>query len=186
MKLGPKLILVFAAIAVLPILAASVVFLDATRHLGQELIEHSRTTLEERLRADIRRSVEEAGIAVAEDRRRIEDRLRFLASDISERLSAAVPAGRDISTRYIFTGDDPPPRRDADLERYGVSLANDAPKDKLRDTLLRLADGTAVSRSVYFQNRGIVARQFTVFDNGLTLSYPGGGNVPGEDLREAD
>ncbi len=187
MKLGPKLVLIFVATAVLPLTAAAVVFLDATRNLGGELVERGRSVLEERIRADIRRTVEETGISVAEDRKRLEDRLRFLAAELADRLSAKAPPKVDLDARFITPANGAGMADgDIDLERFAITLADDAPRDTVKETLGRLAGTAPVSRTIYFRDRGVVAWQHLVLDSGLTVTFPGTKAPAVGDLRESD
>ena len=64
MKIGPKLAICFVAAAVLPLAAASAVYLRSSVQVGHDLTEQGKAVLAERVTGDLRRTIEQCGVAI--------------------------------------------------------------------------------------------------------------------------
>ena len=193
MKIGTKLAICFIAIAVLPLGAASVVYLRATSKFGADMAERGKELLAERVNRDLRRTSEMGAVTIAQTRQRVAREARFLAGDLASRLNSPIddaklpePQGGFIlapaATANAKTGS----ARQIDLQQMSVYIAPDASRDGIAGTLKRLAGFNDVARTIYLRNRGIIDTMTVTFESGLTVSYPGLADPPEQDPRERD
>lgn len=195
MKIGPKLAICFVALAVLPLGAASLVYLHATGEFGQEMAERGKAALAERLTDDLRRATEHGAVSIEETRRRIAQEVRLLAADISARLAAPGPAPKDSRLDPSFVleesiaaepaGSTEGNGRRIDLDRMSVRVSSDAGRDQIAGTLHKLSGLSEIARTIYLRNRNTVTDITVALENGLTVSFPGG-VAPGGDPRESE
>jgi len=193
MKIGTKLAICFVAIAVLPLGAASAVYLRATSKFGADMANRGKELLSERVNRDLRRAREMGAVTIAQTRQRIAREARFLAGDIASRMSTAVddtelPAPQTGFILAPATSADAASggARQIDLQQMSVYMAPDASRDGIAGTLKRLAGFNDVARTVYLRNRGIIDTMTVTFESGLTVSYPGLAEPPEQDTRERD
>ena len=132
MKIGTKLAICFVALAVVPLGAASVVYLRATSEFGAEMAERGKALLAERISRDLRRATELGAVSIEQVRDNISREVRFLAGDIAARLSAGGDDADLPETASGFllgeeTADTAPNgAKRIDLQHMSVHIADDA------------------------------------------------------------
>lgn len=195
MKIGTKLAICFVALAVIPLGAASFVYLRATQQFGNDMAERGKELLEERVHRDLRRASELGAVTIEETRSTVAREVRFLAGDIASRLSVAdenVPAGGDHKGFLIDPDSAPENTAPAqpeggwqiDMQHLSVHVAPDASRDRIAGTLKRLSGLNDVARTIYLRNRGAIDTLTIAFESGLTISYPGRAIRFADDPRE--
>lgn len=188
MRIGTKFAIFMACAAVLPLAAASAVFLRTSGNVGQEIAREGARVLSERVTSDMRRALEQGAIALSERRENALQTTRLFASEIAARLSAQA------------TEETPPPPSEAefllsalphtggtttiDLERVEVVLADDAERDHLAGTLSKLSGLVELMRPMYLRNRSTVRHFLIALDDGISLIYPAGSVPDLNDPRE--
>lgn len=193
MKIGTKLAICFIALAVLPLGAASFVYLRATQQFGNDMAERGKELLEERVHRDLRRATELGAVTIEETRDTVAREIRFLAGDIAARLSVSdenIPEG-DGQKGYILDSETtseakPDGAWQIDMQTLSVHVAPDASRDRIAGTLKRLAGFNDVARTIYLRNRGAIDTLTIAFESGLTVSYPGRAVRFATDPREQD
>ena len=189
MKIGTKLAICFVALAVLPLSAASVMYLRATSEFGKDMAERGKSMFAERLTRDLRRASELGAITIEETRSRITREARFLSRDVAARL-AREPGAREATTdetAFLLQGKESAAdaaTKKIDLQRMSVHIANDAARDQVAGTLNRLAGLSDVARTIYLRNRGAIDTVSITLESGLTISYPGNAAAVKGDQRE--
>ncbi|WNK00405.1 SpoIIE family protein phosphatase [Thalassospiraceae bacterium LMO-JJ14] len=193
MKIGTKLAICFIALAVLPLGAASVVYLRATSKFGADMAERGKNLLAERVHLDIRRATETGAVSIEQTRTEVAREVRFLAGDIASRLEAPGPVAElaDGVNGFLLAPDqtmptDPSVAQHIDLQHMSVHIAPDASRDQIASSLNRLAGFNEVARLVYLRNRGAIDTLTITFESGLTISYPGMAARLDKDPREQD
>ena len=195
MKIGPKLALCFVAMAVLPMGAASLVYLRATNDFGQEMAERGKAVLADRLTDDLRRATEHGAVSIEETRRRVSQEVRLLAADIAARLADTGKTPKTGALDPSFVLEDAVARatpapddngtRPIDVDRMSVRVSADAGRDQIAGTLQKLSGLNEIARTIYLRNRSAVTDISVALENGLTISFPGGVGPDG-DPREAE
>ena len=121
MKFGPKLAVWFVVLAVLPLGAASVVYLASTAEFGREMAQQGKTLLTQRLIQNLRRATEGGAIALAQTARDLRRDAVFIAGDVAARLAAPEQtterAWDDQTFKLLDTG-----KTTSDLDRIGVRM----------------------------------------------------------------
>ena len=102
MKIGTKLAICFVALAVLPLSAASVMYLRATSEFGKDMAERGKSMFAERLTRDLRRASELGAVTIEETRNRITREARFLSRDVAARLGREPGDSQAISEEAGF------------------------------------------------------------------------------------
>ena len=189
MKIGTKLAICFVALAVLPLSAASVMYLRATSEFGKDMAERGKSMFAERLTRDLRRASELGAVTIEETRNRITREARFLSRDVAARLGREPGDSQAISEEAGFLLQGAVSATDVatkkiDLQRMSVHIANDAARDQVAGTLNRLAGLSDVARTVYLRNRGAIDTVSITLESGLTISYPGNAATVKGDQRE--
>ncbi len=178
MKIGTKLAICFVALAVVPLGAASVVYLRATSEFGAEMAERGKALLAERINRDLRRATELGAVSIEQARDNISREVRFLAGDIAARLSAGSDVAEPPETASGFLlgeetgGTAPNGSRRIDLQNMSVHIANDAERDRIAGMLKQLSGIHVLARTVYLRNRGAIDTISVTFERGLTTSFP--------------
>ncbi len=189
MKIGTKLAICFIALAVLPLSAASVMYLRGTEQFGKDMAERGKSMLTDRLTLDLRRATELGAVTIEEARDIIVGEAKFLAGDVASHLvldPAKNPAPRDGQT-FILQSEgsaEPTQQKQIDLHRMSVHIPADAERDQVADTLKRLAGLNEVVRTIYLRNRTSIDTLSVTLESGLTVSYPGGAKTIVNDQRE--
>lgn len=193
MKIGTKLAICFVALAVVPLGAASFVYLRATQQFGSDMADRGKELLEERVHRDLRRASELGAVTIEETRATVAREVRFLAGDIAARLSVSVENLADGNGQegFILETDTPSEAKadDAwqiDMQHLSVHVAPDASRDGVAGTLKRLAGFNDVARTIYLRNRGAIDTLTVSFESGLTISYPGRAIRFPDDPREQE
>lgn len=193
MRIGTKLAICFVALAVLPLGAASAVYLRATSKFGAEMAERGKDLLAERINRDLRRASELGAVSIEQTRDRVAREVRFLASEVAARLS--VPENEALPDDHangfiIESGQDVQQNTDGDrsidLQQLSVHMAPDATRDQTAGILKQLSGLNEVARTVYLRNRGAIDAITVTFESGLTISYPGHAAQVSDDPRESD
>ncbi|MGJ3260026.1 MAG: SpoIIE family protein phosphatase [Rhodospirillales bacterium] len=180
MKIGTKLGICFIALAVVPLGAASVVYLRTTHQFGNDMAAHGKDLLENWVHRDLRRASELGAVTIEETRDAVAREVRFLAGDIASRLAS----GQDASSAdaaesgFILDGTELPDAGNngatkIDLQQMSVHLAADATRDQIAGTLERLSGLNEIARTIYLRNRDAIDTLTVTFESGLTISYPG-------------
>ncbi len=191
MKITAKLTICFVALAVLPLAAASIVYLRSTTEFGQEMAERGKDILANRLTHELRRIIEQGAVAMAANQASLEREARFFAGDIASRMAAPVSANDARQNLDEFLLGDALPantqsRQEIDLYKMGTFIAADAVKDQLAGTFNRLNGLSEVARTVYLRNRELIDTLQLTLESGLTATYPGTRNPVHQDPRELD
>lgn len=193
MKIGTKLAICFVALAVLPLGAASFVYLRATQQFGDDMAERGKELLEERVHRDLRRATELGAVTIEETRETVAREVRFLVGDIAARLS--VPEDNapesDSQNGFLLDSENAPEATpegawQIDMQHLSVHVAPDASRDRIAGTLRRLRGFNDVARTIYLRNRGAIDTLTISFESGLTVSYPGRALRFASDPREQD
>ncbi|MBO6948010.1 MAG: SpoIIE family protein phosphatase [Rhodospirillales bacterium] len=193
MKIGTKLAICFVALAVLPLGAASFVYLRATQQFGNDMAERGKELLEERVHRDLRRATELGAVTIEETRDTVAREIRFLAGDIAARLSVSNEniADGDRQNGFILDNEASPEANtdgawQIDMQHLSVHVAPDARRDQIAGALKRLTGFNDVARTIYLRNRGAIDTLTVAFESGLTVSYPGRAVRFTSDPREQD
>lgn len=189
MKIGTKLAICFVALAVLPLSAASFMYLRGTEQFGKDMAERGKVMLTDRLTLDLRRATELGAVTIEEARDVIAGEAKFLAGDVASHLAldaAAKPAAADAEDFILQTGVGTAPSQPIpiDLHRMSVHIPPDAARDQVADTLKRLAGLNEVVRTIYLRNRTAIDTLSVTLESGLTVSFPGGAKTIASDQRE--
>lgn len=186
MRIGTKLAVYLVCAAVIPLAAASAVFLHTSKNVGREVAAEGATILSERVTADMKRAIESAAVSLADNRDNSLHAARLFASEVADRLSQAAPAvARAAAEPNEFLIDAPAgPGTQIDLDRIAVHVAPDAERDQIAGTLAKLAGLSDLARTLYMRNRSRVRHFQIALDDGLTLSYPAGAVAAAGDPRE--
>lgn len=189
MRIGTKLAVSLVCAAVIPLAAASAVFLKTTSGVVNEIAEEGATRLAGRVTGDMRRSLEFGAISFAEQRKSAIQTAKFLSIELADRLSDAGAAEAQAAAESEFLFGELPSRTaegDAiNLDRMSAALADDATRDRIAGELTKLSGLTALAKSVYLRNRDSLSHIVVALDDGLTLTYPAGGAPELGDAREA-
>ncbi|MEX0693878.1 MAG: SpoIIE family protein phosphatase [Rhodospirillales bacterium] len=189
MKIGTKLAICFVALAVLPLSAASVMYLRATSEFGKDMAERSKSLFAERLTRNLRRSTEMGAITIEESRSRITREARFLSQDVAARLGREADTRQVLSdeTSFLLQEKESAPQsgtKKIDLQRMSVHISSDAVRDHVAGTLNRLAGLSDIARTIYLRNRGTIDIVTITLESGLTISYPANAATLKGDQRE--
>ena len=171
MKFGPKLAVWFVVLAVLPLGAASVVYLTSTAEFGREMAQQGKGLLTQRLIQNLRRATEGGAIALAQTARDLRGDAAFIAGDVAARLASSEPTAERAWDDQTFTLLDAD-KTTSDLDRVGVRIAADAARDGLSGMLSKLTGINEVTRTVYARNAPLIRDIAIVLEDGATLSYP--------------
>ncbi len=191
MKITTKLTICFVILAVLPLGAASFVYLRSTTEFGLEMAERGKTLLSERLTRELRRVTEQGAITMATEQKQMARAVRSFAMNVAERMTIPASDLSDTADLGEFMLRDTGAQTDQseasiDLYKMGSFVAADAAKDQIAGTLNRLIGITDFARTVYLRNRAIVDSISVSFETGLTISYPAGLATGNRDPRESD
>ncbi|MCK5777350.1 MAG: SpoIIE family protein phosphatase [Rhodospirillales bacterium] len=193
MKIGTKLAICFVALAVLPLGAASFVYLRATQQFGDDMAERGKELLEERVHRDLRRATELGAVTIEETRETVAREVRFLVGDIAARLSVSEDNApeSDSQSGFLIDSETAPEAKpegawQIDMQHLSVHVAPDASRDRIAGTLKRLRGFNDVARTIYLRNRGAIDTLTISFESGLTVSYPGRALRFASDPREQD
>lgn len=180
MKIGTKLAICFVVLAVVPLGAASWVYLRTTSGFGSDMADRGKDLLENWVHRDLRRASELGAVTIEQTRSEIAREVRFLSSEVSAKLNTAdadgtenaEPAGyilEPASTSAAVTSG----MWQIDLEQMSVHLADDAARDRVASMLRRLSGLSETARTIYLRSRGAIDTLTVAFEDGLTISYPG-------------
>lgn len=191
MKITAKLTICFVVLAVLPLGAASFVYLRSTNEFGLEMAERGKALLTNRLTHELRRVTEQGAITIANEQQQMARAVRSFSLNVAERMAISAS---DLSNtadlgEFLLRDGDAQTRQAAasiDLYKMGSFVAPDAEKDQIAGTLYRLIGITDVARSIYLRNRALVDSISVSFETGLTISYPAGLATANHDPRESD
>lgn len=191
MKITTKLTICFVILAVLPLAAASFMYLRSTNEFGLEMAERGKTLLTDRLTRELRRVTEQGAITLATEQKQMAQAVRAFATNVAERLT--VPASdlsntADLGEFLLRDGNAQTNQAEQSIDLYkmGSFVAAGAEKDQIAGTLYRLTGVTDVARTIYQRNRALVDSISVSFETGLTISYPAGLTKGKFDPRESD
>jgi sigma-B regulation protein RsbU (phosphoserine phosphatase) len=191
MKIGTKLAICFIALAVIPLGAASAVYLRATTQFGADMAARGKNLLAERVHRDLRRASELGAVTIEQTRNALSREVRLLAGEVAARLAveSKAPDLPDNQSGFILEHDSPATgdaARPIDLQRMSVYIAEDASRDQIAGTLKLLAGFNDVARTVYLRNRSAIDNLSITFENGLTTTFPGLATPQAGDPRERE
>lgn len=191
MKITTKLTICFVILAVLPLGAASFVYLRSTNEFGLEMAERGKIFLTNRLTRELRRVTEQGAITLANEQKQMARAVRSFAMNVAERVT--IPASDLSNTADLgefllrdSSAQTNQAEQSIDLYKMGSFVAAGAEKDQIAGTLYRLIGVTDVARTIYHRNRAFVDSISVSFETGLTISYPAGLTKGKLDPRESD
>ncbi len=189
MRIGTKLAIALVCAAVIPLAAGSAVFLKTTNDVGREIAEEGAARLASRVFGDMRRSLEFGAISLDEQQKSALQTARFLSVDLADRLSNDGP--QDVTPsedgEFLFG---PLPSAGGtkgaaiNLDHMSATVAADAVRDGIADTLSKLTGLTSLAKSVYLRNRDRLSHIIIALDSGLTFTFPAGVAPDQKDTRE--
>jgi len=191
MKITTKLTICFVILTVLPLAAASFMYLRSTNEFSLEMAERGKTLLSDRLTRELRRVTEQGAITLVTEQKQMDRAVRAFASNVTERMTVSVSELSETADLGEFSLHDQnlqgsQTELPIDLYKMGSFIAADSAKDQIAGTLYRLIGITDVARTVYQRNRTFVDSISVSFESGLTLSYPAGVTTGKQDPRESD
>ncbi|MBO6519015.1 MAG: SpoIIE family protein phosphatase [Rhodospirillales bacterium] len=192
MKIGTKLAICFVALAVVPLGAASWVYLRTTSEFGSDMASRGKNLLEDWVHRDLRRASELGAVTIEQTREEIAREVRFLSSEISARLNTAEDNTQEDNGQAGYILEPEPPQAPAsgtrriDLEQMSVHMAEDATRDRIASMLRRLSGLSETARTIYLRSRGAIDTLTITFEDGITISYPGRAARFETDPREMD
>ena len=189
MRIGTKLAIALVCAAVIPLAAASAVFLKTTNDVGRNIAEEGAARLANRVFGDMRRSLEFGTISLDDQQKSALQTARFLSIELADRLSNEGPADAAPSEdgEFLFgplpsSGSDKGPA--INLDHMSTAVATDAARDRIAETLSKLTGLTSLAKSVYLRNRDRLSHIVVALDSGLTFTYPAGIARSQNDARE--
>jgi sigma-B regulation protein RsbU (phosphoserine phosphatase) len=201
MKIRWKLAFLLLAIALPPALLMSYWGHRATSHLGQQISTQVRRNLTEGAKRELRRIVEGYTNVLDRDRQILELMINIQAREVERRLAEQVP--EDSLDAYFAEDfeelklpedqrrlDDPPmlvpsPNHRIDrgtgqtrpmkvsFEHHVNWVAPGVRRDEVAPMVARMADMSHVFRALHREHPELLLWQYTGFENGLHISYPG-------------
>jgi len=197
-KIRWKLMILLLVIALVPLVAASVIDRVSTHRLGQTLASEAREILIEQARRRLEILVADYGRLLERDKRLLELALDLQARAVESRLAKAPPTAPRILMsesfdRPGFVGD---PNTAEDYFRIGADgervpmpvtysrqvyfLARGADGQAVADDMARLSTMPEVYRHLHDDLRGLTHWQYTALESGVHTSFPGHGGYPAQ------
>ena len=90
MKITTKLTICFVILTVLPLAAASFMYLRSTNEFSLEMAERGKTLLSDRLTRELRRVTEQGAITLVTEQKQMDRAVRAFASNVTERMTVSV------------------------------------------------------------------------------------------------
>ncbi len=206
MKIRGKLLLLLLFIALVPLLASSLLHRHSIRQLGSHLAQDTRSILMQNAHSLLRRVVDDFGATLERDRTLLRLTVQFQKREVERRLAAPPPA----SARLYFPGDfdrgtlspmellpsvrhfRPPPLHPSGPLQVSyweqvVLLPEGLDQKAVTEDLARLSTMAEAYRFVHQFNQERIYQQHTTLESGVHTSFPGrGGFPPGYDPRNED
>ena len=197
-KIRWKLMLLLLAIALAPLLTASLVDRILTRKLAHKLAGESREILTEQACRRLRMLVDNYGRLLARDQKVLELSLAAQAQAVEQRLAGPPPAkAADVYFAEAYdTGQGAPEtlapsekyfRYDPNGRRVPIPVSYDeqvtlvpagADPEALADEIARLSTMPAIYRLLHNAAPNLMHWQYTALESGVFGSYPGHGGYP--------
>jgi len=204
MKIRKKLMILLLGIALVPLVAASVLDRVATRKLGHHLAGQTREILTEQAQYRLRRLVHDFGRILRRDQLLLESAVRiqaqaielrlgrpappsprvFLAADIDA--NTRVPEGLAPSARHAYY-DSAGKRRlmPVSYEAQAYVLAPGVNATAVAEDMARLSTMPEIYREIHRKIPRLAHWQYAALASGVHMSYPAHGGYPeGYDPRE--
>ena len=171
MKITTKLTICFVILTVLPLAAASFMYLRSTNEFSLEMAERGKTLLSDRLTRELRRVTEQGAITLVTEQKQMDRAVRAFASNVTERMTVSVSELSETADLGEFLLHDQnlqgsQTELPIDLYKMGSFIAADSAKDQIAGTLYRLIGITDVARTVYQRNRTFVDSISVSFESG--------------------
>jgi len=197
-KIRWKLMILLLVIALVPLVAASVIDRVSTHRLGQTLASEAREILIEQARRRLELLVADCGRLLDRDRRLLELALHLQARAVEGALAKEPPAAprvllSEFFDRPGFQGDPNTAeayfRLGADGARVPMPvtysqqvyfLARGVDRQAVADDMARLSALPEVYRHLRDALRGLTHWQYTALESGVHTSFPGHGGYPAE------
>ena len=172
MKIRPKLLLLLLGIALLPLLAASVLHHVTARRLGRRLSADARDILMANARGALGRMVDGYGRILDRDQRLLELALDSQAREVRRRLDAEAPA----KPLLFFSGDFVKGEGLGDQQVCFVVAG--VRRSAVAGDLARLSTMPPAYGRVRGACPELIRRQYTALASGVHTAYPGHGGYP--------
>ena len=199
MKIRWKLMILLLVIALVPLVAGSVLDHVSTYRLGRALASHARRILTEQARHRLELLVADYGRLLDRDQRLLELAVRLQARAAESRLAKAPPAAAKVflsadfdkgsplpegmvtSDRHFRVGDDGRRRPMPVTYSQQVSfLARGVDASAVAGDVARLSTMPEVYRRLDGIFSGLMHWQYTALESGVHTSFPGHGGYPAE------
>jgi sigma-B regulation protein RsbU (phosphoserine phosphatase) len=199
MTIRRKLLLLLLAIALIPLIAMSVLHQISIRVAGHQLAAKTREALDSNARLALQQLLQNYGDLFNREKRLVDSLIRRQAREVETRLSqeSARLTIDNISEDYGFNpqledladlkheyfdnavGKDGAPLQ-ISYRRQGYFLAEGAGTTDVAGDMDRLRTMTDVYHEIYRLAPGSILWQYTSLENGLHTSYPAGGELPNQ------
>ncbi len=192
-----KILILFLAIALVPIVVIGTNSLRTLRRVGNELIAKSRENRIMGAERQIQQLVDSYTAILDGDRRKIELALLLQARGVEDSLAKTVkPAARVYFAQDYNTGEHLPadtapspfhfrlrPDNGTDMLKISLTdqvfkLAAAANRRDVEKDIARLSTMTPLYREIFDRLQGQIFWQHTILENGLMGSYPGHSGIP--------
>ncbi len=208
LRVRHKLLLLFLAIAIIPLMAVSYYGQRNTRRLGRDVAARARGALATSAAAQLRLMADDYGEILRTERELVELSVKLQAREIERLkiepgaagapllydagdfdLGARVPPdAAGTSPRHVRVGEDGVARpMMVSYESANILLAPGVREEDVREDLARLSGATGAFRRVLQGNEQRFLWQYACLESGVHVAYPGHGGYPdGYDPRRRD
>ena len=197
MRFRWKILILFLAVALVPIVVISANSLLTLRQFGNELISRSRQNRLNSFQQQMQLSVNSYTAVLEADRKKIEMALLLQAREVEKCLAAtAKPPAKVYLAQDYNAGENLPaditpspfhfrlrPNETTEMLKLSYThqvfkLSNDANRGIYEKDIGRLSTMTPRYREIYDRLQGLIFWQYTVLGNGLMSAYPGHNGIP--------
>ena len=197
MRFRWKILILFLAVALVPIVVISANSLLTLRQFGNELISRSRQNRLNSFQQQMQLSVNSYTAVLEADRKKIEMALLLQAREVEKCLAAtAKPPAKVYLAQDYNAGENLPaditpspfhfrlrPNEATEMLKLSYThqvfkLSNDAKRGIYEQDIGRLSTMTPRYREIYDRLQGLIFWQYTVLGNGLMSAYPGHNGIP--------
>lgn len=196
MSIRWKLLVLLLTIALIPLLAVTLLTNRATAHLGEVLGAQARHSLMQFNRQYLEQLVSDKAALIGREANVVSLALQVQAGEVEKCLAVESPPHRELFMAEDFDGERPPP--DLEISRrhlraigrgrflpMPISLAEPAFKvpsgmiqSPIREDMLRLAMAVPAYRALQERYGELLLWHFTSLETGLHSAYPGHGGYP--------
>lgn len=197
MKFRWKLMLLLLCISLTPMLIARIFGVGAVRRMGGELLQRSQQRTVAETRDRLKLLVDTYSLILWRMREHVETALMIQAMEVERVLEQPIAFSGELYFAEDFNHGSPVPAdtfpsalhfrklRGGGMEMLNLSmaapviqLAPGVERQRVADSIRRLAALTPVYQKLYKRLEGVVSWHYTILDNGVHAAYPGHNGIP--------